>query len=145
MKKIVTSALAILMASSASLFAADSITKSELPKRAQNFITTCFANDSISSIEKGRNRRGTEYEVEFANGAELEFNDNGTWRKISAAPGSSLPPSFVPKYIADYITQEYPGEYATKILKNAKGYEVEISSNHDLHFDLDERFVRVDR
>ncbi len=145
MKKILISALAIMMASSASLFAADSITKSELPKRARNFITACFANDSVASIEKDNCFRGTEYEVKFASGTELEFNYNGTWREISAAPGKVLAENFVPKPIADYISKSYPGEHATKILKNSKGYEVELSNDHDLHFDSNEKFVRVDR
>ena len=145
MKKIVISALAILMASSASLMAADQISESELPKRARNFITVCFADDPVSSIEKESNLRGTEYEVAFNSGTELEFNYDGTWRKISAAPGKAIADNFVPKAIADYVSKEYPGVYISQILKNHKGYEVELSNDHDLHFDSKEKFVRVDR
>lgn len=145
MKKIVISAFAILMASSISIFADSKISETELPRRAQSFITACFVGDPVSSIEKDYNSYGTEYEVELASGAEVDFNYDGTWRKISAAPGKMLADNFVPKEIAEYIGKEYPGAKATKILKNDKGYEVELSNDHDLHFDSDAQFVRVDR
>ena len=144
MKKIVLSALVFMMASTATVFAGNQISESELPQRARSMISACFAGDPVSSIEKDSRMRGTEYEVELASGMELDFNDNGTWRKISAAPGQSLADNFIPEKIADYLAQAYPGESVTKILKNHKGYEVELTNNHDLHFDTSERFVRVD-
>lgn len=146
MKKIVFSALALMMASTATVFAGDNISESELPQRARSFIATCFAQDPVSSIEKDYNDlRGTEYEVELASGFEVDFNSNGTWRKISAAPGQAIASNFMPKKIAQYLDKNYPDVHVTKMLKNHKGYEVELSNDHDLHFDKDENFVKIDR
>lgn len=145
MKKIVFSVLSLMMLASASVYAGDIITEDQLPQKARSLISACYKNDAIKSVEKDHSLRGTEYEIEFASGAEIDFTYDGYWKKISAAPGESLPDNFVPKDIAEYLSKEYPGQTVTAIMKHKGGYEVELSSDHDLYFDGDYRFVRVDR
>lgn len=142
MKKIVLSALALMMASTASVFANEHINESELPRRARNLITACFADDAVSSVEKDYNARGTEYEVELASGTDLDFNNDGTLRKIAAAPGHTVNPELLPAKIRDYISLAYPDSSATKILKYSKGYAIELTGGDCLLFDTDENFVK---
>ncbi|MCM1076949.1 MAG: PepSY-like domain-containing protein [Bacteroides sp.] len=133
-----------MMATTASVFAGENINESELPRRARNLITACFADDAVASVEKDYNARGTEYEVELTSGTDLDFNNDGTLRKISAAPGHAINSDLIPAKIRDYMSLAFPDASATKILKYTKGYAIELSDGDCLLFDSDENFVKTE-
>ncbi len=82
MKKIPALIIAAIVASaSATMQAGTPILQSELPKAALTFIAKHFPNDKVRKAEKDNGRRGTEYEVDLAGGAEIDFRSDGEGRQ----------------------------------------------------------------
>ncbi len=133
MKKILTVVLvALATVFSSSAFAGTTIDKSELPQASQEFIAKYFANAQIKKVEKDNGRRGTEYEVDFTNGAEVEFMTDGTWKDVKAAKGDVVPSDLVPEAIAKYVEANYSGKTIVEISRLRGGYEIELSNGTEL-------------
>jgi len=117
------------------------ISVSQLPKAAQTFVKTHFAEFPVSIAEKDLDS----YDVKLTNGWEIEFNKKGEWKEVdckeSAVPASVL--ALVPATIRQYVTRNYPG---TSIVSISKGrdYDVELSNDVDLEFSLKGDFIKID-
>ena len=133
MKKILATMLLMVVASvSATIFAGTPIKQSELPKAAQSFITKYFTKDQVRKVEKDNGRRGMEYEVDFASGAEVDFTSDGNWKEVKAARGTSVPSAIVPAAIAKYVATNFKGQTIVEISRKRGGYEVELSNGSEL-------------
>ncbi len=133
MKRILTMMLVAIVASvSASVYAGTPINQSELPKAAQTFLAKHFSGDSVRKAEKEQGRRGMEYEVDLTSGAEIDFSDNGDWKEVKAAKGSSVPADIVPAAIAKHVAATYPGQKIVEIARKRGGYEIELSNGSEL-------------
>lgn len=119
------------------------ITVKELPATAQSFIKTNFPNEAISYIIEDKDLKGTEYEVRFTGGAEVEFDGQGNWKEVDANK-SQMPAGVLPKAIANYIAQNYKGQQVEKIEKKHRGYKVEFVNDLELEFDSNGNFLRID-
>ncbi len=133
MKKFLTLMLATLVASvSASMFAGTPIKQSELPKAAQTFIAKYFSKDQVRKVEQDNGRRGLEYEVDFASGAEVDFVSDGNWKEVKAARGNAVPAAIVPAAISKYVETNFKGNSIVEISRKRGGYEVELSNGSEL-------------
>lgn len=133
MKKLLSLMLATIVASlSATMFAGTPINQSELPKAAQTFITKYFSKDQVRKVEKDNGRRGMEYEVDFASGAEIDFTSDGNWKEVKAAHGTAVPTAIVPTAIAKYVATNFKGQTIVEISRKRGGYEVELSNGSEL-------------
>lgn len=119
------------------------ITVKELPATAQSFIKTNFPNQATSYIIEDKDLKGTEYEVRFTGGAEVEFDGQGNWKEVDANH-SLMPAGVLPKNIAAYIAQNYKGQQVEKIEKKHRGYKVEFVNDLELEFDGNGNFLRID-
>lgn len=131
MKRILILAIAAFAAASA-LYAGTPIAKSELPAAAQSFITKHFPGDNIRKAEKDYGRRGTEFEVDLASGAEIDFTENGDWKEVKAARGKAVPAAIIPAAIAKHVTQTYEGQAIVEISRKRGGFEVELENGTEL-------------
>ncbi|GJH41761.1 hypothetical protein RCZ04_23110 [Capnocytophaga sp. HP1101] len=102
-----------------------------LPQPARDFISIHFPHTSVKEVEKEKNING--YSVELKDRTELEFTANGDWLKVDGEDGHSIPTTFFPKKIADYVTAQ--GLIIEGIRKTNIGYKVDIIGSHtDLFF-----------
>ena len=133
MKRFMTMALLVVMASvSALVYAGTPIKATELPKAAQTFLTKYFSGDEVRKAEKDQGRRGLEYEVDLASGAEVDFMENGDWKEVKAARGKSVPAGIVPSAISKYVSSNFSGQSIVEISRKRGGYEVELSNGSEL-------------
>lgn len=133
MKKILSLVLIALVAAvSSSVYAGTPVQQSELPKAAQTFISKYFAKDQVKKVEKDNGRRGTEYEVDFVSGAEVEFMSDGQWKGVKASRGTAVPSDIVPAAIVKYVDTNFKGQTIVEISRKRGGYEVELSNGSEL-------------
>ena len=98
---------------------------------ARDFISIHFPHTSVKEVEREDDING--YSVELRDRTELEFTANGDWLKVDGEDGNSIPTTFFPKKIADYVTQQ--GYIIEGIRKTNIGYKVDIIGSHtDLFF-----------
>lgn len=116
----------------------------QLPKTAQQFIKTHFADRTISLAKMDSDIIGKSYDVIFSNGDKLEFNSKGVWTTVECGY-SVVPDAVVPAQILSYIKKNYPNITIRKIDKEDRGgYEVELSNNLDLKFNSSYKLVDID-
>lgn len=113
------------------------VQESGLPKAAQTFITKYFAGQQIHKVEKEEGRRGTEYEVKFLNGTEIDFKSDGSWKEVKAAKGQAVPDAIVPSAILTFVKTNYKGKIIREISMKRGHYEVELSDGTKLKLTKD--------
>ena len=129
-------------------FAKDVITKdmNQLPLPARNFINGNFAKPQIAHIKIDKDMmESTKYEVVLMDGTEIDFDSKGNWEEVSARKGQVIPASIVPNFAVDYLkAHNFAAEGVTKVERDRKGYEVELSTGVSFKFDKKGKFVKAD-
>lgn len=122
------------------------VATSETPACIQDFVNTHFNGIAIARIKKDINDYDY-YSARLANGFELEFSKDCEWLDVdchrSAVPQTIL--DLLPAEIMQYINANYSNRTVRSIDKERYGYEIELNGDIDLEFDLDGKFLRVDR
>lgn len=129
--------IAMMASASAMIYAGTPISQSELPKAAQQFLNKHFPGDNIRKAEKDQGRRGFEYEVDLASGAEVEFTSDGNWKEVKAAHNKIVPAAIVPAGIAKYVSTNHAGQSVIEISMKRGGYKVELSNKVELYLTKD--------
>ena len=129
--------LLVAAAFSSVMFAGTRIDSSQLPEAARTFLDKHFPGDRISKAEKDRSISGTEYEVDLASGAEIEFYADGSWKDVKAARAGAVPSGIVPDAITRYVATNYPSQSIVEISHERGGFEVELTSDIELHLTAD--------
>lgn len=117
-----------------------------LPAAATTLISTHFPDAVIRLVEKKNIAalNGAIYDVSLSNGFEIDFDANGNWTEIDGGR-LAIPNALVPEKIAAYVTANYPALLLTAIDKERTYYDVELSNDLDLVFDLQGNFLRIDK
>ena len=114
---------------------------SQLPKTAQATVKKHFASSEILySTQDGLVFKT--YDVMFANGDKIEFDSKGNWKDVETMNG--VPTAFVPAQIQNFVKKSYPGSKITKIDRDARDYEIELSNGLDLKFNKSCRLIEID-
>ena len=114
---------------------------SQLPKTAQATVKKHFASSEILySTQDGIVIKT--YDVMFANGDKIEFDSKGNWKDVEKMSG--VPTAFVPVQIQNFVKKSYPGTKITKIDRDARDYEIELSNGLDLKFNKSGRLIEID-
>lgn len=122
------------------------INPAALPQAARTFITSTFPNDPIVLAERDKDLLRTEYSVELQSGTEIDFDAKGNWEDVSCKRiAGGVPASVIPQKIKEYVAANYPNQAIVEISRDKRKIEVELSSDIDLEFDVNGRFLRVDR
>ena len=115
-----------------------------LPAAARATVQKHFKSGiSLVKIDKSWGRV-SDYEVILDNGTEVTFDRGGNWTDLEAGRASAVPASLLPKGIADYVKANHRGAAVVGVEKHRSGYDVELSNDIELRFDLQGRFVRYD-
>ena len=114
-----------------------------LPQKAQELVRTHFAQEKLSYIKIEEEILSTDYEARFESGTEIEFTGSGEWKSIDCRY-SAVPEAVMPANIVAYVKQNFPNVHITKIEKDGRYYEVELSNRLELYFDRNYNFVGID-
>lgn len=115
-----------------------------LPKEAQTFLKSDFQSE-IRDIEiEKKHGRIEEYKVKLANGIKIEFDNSGEWNEIKAPLDSSVPDKLIPQSVLNYIKSHFTDVTIQKIEKDTKGYEMDLSNNMELKYNIHDGSIKVD-
>lgn len=145
MKKILF-ALAFLVAAVGGAFAGDKVTHDEsvLPQGAQTTIKNNF-DSRISMIKVDKEfGRIHEFDVILTDGTEITFDSKGNWKEIERDNRKSVPASFIPQGVRDYVKKNQSSTHIVGIEKERSGYEVKLSNGLDLKFNKEGQFLKYD-
>ena len=144
MKKILLSALAVATLAVTPTMAEDvAITAQRLPEAAKKFLKTNYSTSKVVSAMHDRDISDNDYTVVLDDGTKIEFDGSGKWESIKNRAGN-MPAGVVPAKIATYISTNYPSTKVEKIERKRYGYEVELTSDLDLRFSTEGRFMGID-
>ncbi len=117
---------------------------SALPANAQTFVNQYFsANDIVSVWQDTEKGKVEEYTVLFADGTEVEFHADGNWKEVKARNGQ-VSPKIVPAKIAKYVHKKFPKAMIKEIKKGRTKYEIDLTNNVELLFNLNGNFLKID-
>ena len=115
----------------------------QMPKPAQEFVVKYFPDNKVMMAKQEGNIVDRSYEVMFANGSKVEFDKSGEWTSVECK-GTSVPDGIVPAPIAEYVQKNFEGIKVTKIEKEAKRYEIELSNKVELTFNKSFKLLELD-
>ena len=87
--------------------------------------------------------RGALFYGEPRRRTEIEFTGSGEWKSIDCRY-SAVPEAVMPANIVAYVKQNFPNVHITKIEKDGRYYEVELSNRLDLYFDHNGNYAGFD-
>jgi len=120
------------------------ITKNELPKTAQKFVSDYLAKSTIDYVKMDKETFSTDYKVKFTDGSEIEFDSKGEWIEIDGNK-TVIPTGFIQKSILTYVKEKFPNTQIIKIEKGRFGkQEVKLSNGLELEFNSKGEFKRID-
>ncbi len=146
MKNLITSIITAFMIITG--FAANAqetiISKNELPKEAQKFISKYFLKTNIDYVKKDKETFSTNYTVRFTDGKEVDFDSKGKWTEVDGNK-NPIPTSFINNNIKTYVKEKFPNTSITKINKGSFGsQEVKLSNGLELEFNSKGQFKKID-
>ena len=110
------------------------INVSQLPEKAQTFLTTYFPEAKVSLARKEFDVTELSYDVIFTNGSKVEFD----------CLTQQLPAGIVPATIEKVIKEQYPDAKATKIERDRREIDVKLSNRVELTFNKKMQLIDID-
>lgn len=113
-----------------------SLDRNDLPDAAQKFLTEYFPKAKVSMVKTDKHLlKKTDYDVKLVNGTKVEFNNAGKWTSVDCKT-REVPEGIIPKTIRTYIKKNFPEVKIVKIEKTTTKYEVGLSDDVELTFNL---------
>ena len=105
-----------------------------------------FAKPQIAHIKIDKDMmESTKYEVVLMDGTEIDFDSKGNWEEVSAKKGQVVPVSIIPGFAVNYLkSHNFVNEGVTKVERDRKGYEIELSTGLSFKFDKKGKFIKAD-
>ena len=116
---------------------------SQLPEKAQTFLSTYFPEAKISLIRKESDVLDHNYDVLFADGSKVEFDRKGNWTEVDCLT-LPLPEGIVPAEIVKVVNAHYPGMDITKIERDDREFDVKLSNRVELTFNKQMQLIDID-
>lgn len=119
------------------------VTFSQLPTLTQQFIKKNFPHHKIALAKKESELMHHSYDVIFTNGDEMEFRQNGEWKKIKCR-SSAVPAAIIPVQIMSYVRSNYPHVKIMEIDKKSTYYEIGLSNKVEIKFNKQFHVIDID-
>lgn len=145
MNKVFLTLVALLMTVMSANAFIDSytISRDKLPEETREMLDEHFPKAKVSMIKVDRHLlKKTDYDVRLTNGTKIEFTNKGKWTSVDCGK-RSLPADLVPKAISRYVSKNYSDAKIVRICKRNAGYDVGISGNLTLRFNLLGQFKKI--
>lgn len=111
------------------------MTFNDLPRKSQTFVHDHFANLDVRSVEPIHSKSGDGYLVSFSDGSTLGFDaHSGDCYAMDLKTGS-VPSTFIPQNVQDYIAEHYAGSRVVSICKIKDGSCLGLNNGQKLCFD----------
>lgn len=102
-----------------------------------------FPRAKVSLIKIDRHLlKKTDYDVRLTNGTTIEFSNKGKWKTVDCKK-KTVPEKFITNSIRKYVNKNYGGITIASIRKNNAGYDIGLSDNVLLRFNLLGQFKGV--
>lgn len=115
----------------------------QLPARAKEFVTTYFANAKAAGVTQDKEGGSTIYDLYFTDGSRVEFDRRGEWREVDCVR-RAIPAGIIPSKIADFFKNNHNGNFAVRIERDKKGYELKLDNGLEVKFDSKYAFTGYD-
>lgn len=118
------------------VFAKDKvIPATSLPKAAQEFVATNFAERTITYAEADRN----EYEATLDDGTEIKFKGNGEWNEVKSYTG--VPSTILSNVISSQITAMFDDVKIIEIEKERGNFEIKMANRMKVYFSANGKLI----
>lgn len=114
-----------------------------LPAAAREFITRHFPDTKISYIKIESELLSKTYEVVLTDRTKIEFDGDGDWEEIDGKR-KALPEVLVPDYVKQFVSQQYPEVFYTKLERDRGELEVRLSNRLSLTFNKKGDLIDID-
>lgn len=142
MKKMILTAMSIVMFATYSIGREKPVTFQQLPAAAQKFINENFSNDPVQLCIEEDDLIRPDYEVRLTGGTELEFDHAGALKKMSSRAG--VPVELIPDSIRRYVTSLYPDVKYVEYEVGRYSYDVTLSNGWELKFNSRFDVIEID-
>lgn len=115
----------------------------DLPRLAQDFVTTYYSADLVSYIMVDKEFLSTSYEVKLKNGVEIDFDSKGNWTEVDAKK-KAVPHQLVNPKILAHVKKRFPNNEIVQLKLDGKKVKLELTNGLDLVFSKSGEFVRVE-
>ncbi len=113
-----------------------SVDRNDLPEAAQTFLKEYFPKTAVGMIKTDKHLlKKTDYDVKLVNGTKIEFSNSGKWTSVDCKT-KEVPEGIVPKAIRTYVKKNFPDVKIVKIEKTSSKYEIGLSDDVELTFNL---------
>lgn len=119
------------------------ITFAQLPANAQTVITQNFVKENILFISMDTEIFGTEYEVRFNDGKELDFDGRGNVIKVDCKY-EPVPDALIPAEVLQQVQASYPNTFIKEWKKDDGQWKAELSNTLELVFNRRYQLVGID-
>lgn len=119
------------------------IERTQLPEKAQAFLSTYFPEAKVSLVRKEIDVLELNYDVIFTDGSKVEFDRKGNWTEVDCL-AQPLPAGIVPEAVTKVINAHYPGAQATKIERDYREIDVKLNNRVELTFNKHLRLIDID-
>lgn len=119
------------------------ISQTQLPEKAQTFLSTYFPEAKISLVRKEVDVMELTYDVIFTDGSKVEFDRKGNWTEVDCLT-HTLPAGIVPEAINKVVNTHYPGAEATKIERDHREIDVKLNNRVELTFNKHMQLIDID-
>lgn len=119
------------------------ISRDKLPEAAQEMLEEYFPKAKVSLIKIDRHLlKKADYDVRLTNGTTIRFNNKGKWKSVDCGR-RTVPENLVPKKIRTYVANNYPEVTIVSISAGGSAYEIGLSDQLRLKFNLLGQFKGV--
>ena len=119
----------------------EAILTDELPANALGFVEAHYDGKKILHVIKELDNLKTYYHVYLDNGTKLDFNRQGSIKKIEGV--ERIPDTVIPQLILDYVETNYGGEFIRGWEVSDATQDITLSNDTDLEFDRNGNFLRI--
>lgn len=116
----------------------------KLPVRAKSFLNTHFKGVKVALSRKEVDFLEVAYDIIFTDGRKVEFDHKGNWTEVDCS-AQSVPATIVPVQVAEYVAGNYPNLSITKIERDHRNLEIELSNHIELTFNNKCQLIDIER
>lgn len=119
------------------------VTFEQLPANAQKVIKQYFTTEGIAYIKLDKEFIGTEYEVRYTNGTEIDFTDKGEIKKVDCGL-NQVPEALIPEQVKNYVRENYSTSFIKEWKLDDGYWKAELNTGLELIFNKKYQFVGID-
>lgn len=118
------------------------ITFNELPKAAQTFLNTYYADATIQYYKVKVCASLIVYTANFTEGREVQFDSGGHWTTVKSRK-TPIPDGIIPTKIKNFVRAQFPANTILRIEHNSRLYEATLDNNIEITFNRSQRAIDI--